>query len=79
LVLVIVTAILEKIMLDAGTATLARVVVHLSANILLALLFNALTQYRFRQKPFRKPVGEPRPVARPPAPPAVEPSVSETA
>jgi NADH-quinone oxidoreductase subunit H len=79
LVLVIVTAILEKIMLDAGTAPLARVVVHLSANVLLALLFNALAQFRFRQKPFRKPVGEPRPVARPPAPPAVEPSVSETA
>lgn len=79
LVLLIVTAILEKLMLDAGVASLVRVAVHLSANILLALVFNALALYRFRQKPFRTPVAGPKPVARPPSPPVIEPSASETA
>jgi NADH-quinone oxidoreductase subunit H len=68
LVLVMLTAVLDKILftLDPAINAWVRGGSHLAMNVLLLLAANAIMQARMRRTPRRQPVGAPKPVARPP-------------
>jgi NADH-quinone oxidoreductase subunit H len=66
--LVMLTAVLDKILfiIDPQINIWLRSGAHLSLNVILFVIANALVQSHFRARPLRQPVGAPRPVARPP-------------
>lgn len=66
LVLVIVTAILDKVLVELSVLYGVRVISHLVANLLIIWVTVEILRYQGRQKPHRKPVAAPRPVAVPP-------------
>jgi NADH-quinone oxidoreductase subunit H len=70
LVLVILTAIVEKILLDAGITGWGRALVHLGVNLALFWVFSEIMRSQEARRPRRAPVGAPRPVAVPPPAPA---------
>ncbi len=66
LILLVVTAILQKIILVSAAPLWGAVIAHLAANLLIGWVTVQLIKARQARRPRRQPVAQPRPVARPP-------------
>ncbi|GAB4523635.1 MAG: NADH-quinone oxidoreductase subunit NuoH [Anaerolineales bacterium] len=66
LILLVVTAVVQKIVLVSGAPLWVLVLAHLAANLLIGWGAVQIIKMREARKPRRQPVAQPRPVARPP-------------
>ncbi len=66
LILLVVTAIIQKIILVSAAPLWVAVIAHLAANLLIGWATVQMIKARQARRPRRQPVAQPRPVARPP-------------
>ncbi|RMF46674.1 MAG: NADH-quinone oxidoreductase subunit NuoH [Anaerolineae bacterium] len=66
LILLVATAVVQKIVLVTGAPMWVMVLAHLIVNLLIAWGAVQIARMRDIRRPRRKPVAQPRPVARPP-------------
>ncbi len=66
LILLVATAVIQKIVLVTGAPLWVMVLAHLIANLLIGWTAIWIARMRDARRPRRKPVAQPRPVARPP-------------
>jgi len=66
LVLLVATAVVQKILLVSGVSLWGMTLTHLLVNVLIGWAAMRLVMAREARRPRRQPVAQPRPVARPP-------------